>query len=255
MRFRKRREMKRLRLHPVLLSLIYAFVPLLFAVAAGVVVAISKADQTQTMLVQTASFTLSIAAGLALMGRSGRPLSEYGFFSSQGNNRELMWFIPLLLVEAGAFMVGFRGGITLTYVAVALVFTISVGVNEELYFRGLVLKALSAKGIRFAIIVSSLIFGVVHLANLAGGADVLYTFLQVLFSALFGLVCAEIVVKSKGLLVAIIWHFVHDLIGYVTVPELSTTALVVLGSQCAVLLGYAAYLWGKARVVAPRPHL
>ncbi len=243
--------MKRLRLHPVLLSLIYAFVPLLFAVAAGVVVAISKANQTQTMLIQTAGFTLSIAVGLALMSKSGRPLSEYGFFSSQGNNRELMWFIPLLLVEASAFMAGFRGGITLTYVAVALVFTLSVGVSEELYFRGLVLKTLSAKGIRFAIIVSSLIFGVVHLANLAGGADLLYTLLQVLFSALFGLVCAEIVVKSRGLLVAIIWHFAHDFIAYLTVPELSTTALVVLGFQCAVLLGYAAYLWGKTRVAAP----
>lgn len=230
--------------HPVVLSVAYAVLILLFAVAAGVVTTILKTDRIQTIQIQTVSFILSIIAGFFLMKKSGYSFSEYGFRSLPEESKgKILWLLPLVLVEASAFLVGLREGMTFAYVVSVLLFTLTVGINEEMYFRGLILKLLSIKGTKFAVIVSSVIFGIVHLGNIAGGADIFYTILQVLFAALFGLVCAEIAIKTKSLLIVIVWHFVHDFIAYSTAPELSIRALGILGFQCLILLICAIYLW------------
>ena len=77
-------------------------------------------------------------------------------------------------MELVGFAVGFSN-LNIRLILVVILFTSAVDFAEEIYFRGLILEALEVKGIKKAILISSVIFGVTHLGNLIGGANVLYT--------------------------------------------------------------------------------
>lgn len=81
-------------------------------------------------------------------------------------------------------------------IAVAVVYTCLIApVTEELMFRGFVLKNLSRVGQRFGIIVSSLIFGLMH-----GNIN------QFLFAFFFGIFLAHIDMKHNSLIPSIFVH-------------------------------------------------
>ncbi len=91
-----------------------------------------------------------------------------------------------------------------------------IGAFEELAFRGVFLPSLlerygdSQKGFRWTVIGSSAAFGLIHLANLAEGAGVGATLLQVGYSFLIGGMCAIVLLKSGNLLYCILLHAVYD---------------------------------------------
>ncbi|GEM_PF-4491057 len=70
------------------------------------------------------------------------------------------------------------------------------------------------QGLKVAILGSSILFSIGHLANLASGADLLMTLLQITYAFLFRLVCAEIVAKTKSIMFPIVWHAMHDFIAF-----------------------------------------
>ncbi|MHA7964125.1 CPBP family intramembrane glutamic endopeptidase [Paenibacillus sp. CAU 1782] len=233
-------------------SIFYALLILIFPVAAGVIVTIMEMDSISTpaILIQAGFTFLSAAVGIALMAKSSYSLKEYGFTGmTKQAKTNAAWFLPLLAVEAFSFLPGFRENLSMGYVLAVVLFTLMVGINEEVYFRGLILKRLSEKGIRYAAIVSSVLFSVVHLVNVVSGADLTYTGLQIVFAALFGFVCAELVILTKSLIPVILWHFIHDCIGYVTVGEITMPALISVIIQIVLMLAYSVYLWKKIKKV------
>lgn len=106
--------------------------------------------------------------------------------------------------------------ITVQQYIILLFFTVAVGFNEEIYFRGLAFKFMEYKGRKKAIIWSSIVFGILHLANAFNGKNVLYLVLQMFFSFLVGFVLAEIVSITKSLWGIIFWHAAHDYIANIT---------------------------------------
>jgi divalent metal cation (Fe/Co/Zn/Cd) transporter len=58
------------------------------------------------------------------------------------------------------------------------------------------------------------VFGLLHASNLLGGANILYTILQIIYALLFGLVAASIVTLHQSLTPVIIWHFLHDFLAF-----------------------------------------
>jgi membrane protease YdiL (CAAX protease family) len=240
---------KKRRVLPI--SIFYAFLIMVFPVAAGTISTIMETGETQTILIQAGFTFLSAAVGIALMAKSSYSLKEYGFTGMTRQAKvNAAWFLPLLAVEAFSFLPGFRENVTTVYFLAVVLFTLLVGINEEVYFRGLILKRLGEKGIRYAAIVSSVLFGVVHLVNVVGGANLIYTGLQIVFAALFGFVCAELVILTKSLIPVILWHFIHDCIGFVTVEEITTPALISVIIQTVLMLAYSVYLWKKIKKVS-----
>lgn len=122
---------------------------------------------------------------------------------------------------------------------------IAAGFNEEIWYRGLVLSLFRSRGTRPAIVVSSILFGVLHLVNLAGGKSVLYAVLQLGFAALFGFVCAELYAVTGSLWPAILWHLTYDFTAYIGGDALTSAALVGLVLQVALLGAYAGWLWRR----------
>jgi Predicted protease of the Abi (CAAX) family len=206
-------------------------------------------DNTQ-IVVTTVFLIISIAIGIFIMNKSRFTFLDYGFQRSKKDaNKKLWWYIPLVAVEIVPIaFAGLSSEVTVLQYIIVLFFTVAVGFNEEIYFRGLAFKIMEEKGRKKAIIWSSVIFGVLHLINALNGKDVLQLVLQMTFAFLVGFVLAEIVSISKSLWIVIIWHAAHDYISSITGEAPDITALIVLAIQVGILLVYAIYIWKRSNV-------
>ncbi|MCY9532398.1 CPBP family intramembrane metalloprotease [Paenibacillus alvei] len=211
--------------------------------------AVTKAiglDDDHSLLVLAAFLAVSAIIGFMIMKKSRFSLYDYGFrYSEAKSSSKVMFYIPLLVIEVLSIVAyGFSGEIRPVQYVFTLLFTISIGFNEEIYFRGLALRYIGEKGIKAAIIWSSVIFGVLHMANAFGGQNIGYSLLQVVYAFLIGIVFAEIVSITKSLWFVIVWHAAHDFISLLTEGSIET-GIIILPVQVALLLFYAIYLWKK----------
>ena len=121
---------------------------------------------------------------------------------------------------------------------------LSVGFFEELAFRGCIFIVVLEKmkrnnwGVFFAIVISSAIFGVIHLVNVLAGGSVGAVILQVGYSFLIGGMCSVILVRTSNIWYCVLLHSVYNFAGGVvpecgggtiwTVPEIALTAVVAV---------------------------
>lgn len=102
---------------------------------------------------------------------------------------------------------------------------LAVACFEELLFRGLLLPLLLSRlpdtpwGRCGAILASSAVFGLAHLFNLAAGAGLPATLLQVGYSFLVGAAAAALYLFSGSILLPIAFHAVYNL-GGMLIPRL-----------------------------------
>jgi membrane protease YdiL (CAAX protease family) len=232
--------------HPLRSAILLGLLPILFATAAGVISVVLAFNETQTLIAQTLSFGISILLGLLLVSRSKLGWAAFGF---RGLERHIspvaLYFLPLLAAELLPFINGFDLSLSLTQVGLLFIFATVVGINEELFFRGLMFRILQTKGVKYAVIASSLLFGIGHAFTALSGSDPVYVMILIIFAGLFGLICAEIVVLTKSIIPVIIWHGLHDFIANITLDSGTTLNMTLLLIQTAILCLYAVYLWRK----------
>lgn len=115
---------------------------------------------------------------------------------------------------------------------------ISIGLSEELACRGVILPALMHKGKVPSILLSSTIFGALHLMNLFKGAGFEDTILQIIFAAAFGLTMAIVRYKTGLILPQIfihaLWDFNSKIANKAEMPE--SLEIVFLISYVLVIL-------------------
>lgn len=205
-------------------------------------------DGDVPIVVTTVFLMFSIAIGIFIMKKSRFTLSDYGFRKTEKDtSHKVWWYIPLLAVEILPIaMSGFISEVTVQQYIILLFFTVAVGFNEEIYFRGLALKFMEEKGRKKAIIYTSIVFGALHLVNVLNGKNALYLILQLIFAFLVGFVLAEIVSVTKSLWIVIVWHAAHDYISSITSETLDTMALIILAIQVGILLIYAICIWNRS---------
>lgn len=127
-----------------------------------------------------------------------------------------------------------------------ILYCLSIGVMEETIFRGNLLPLFmfkfsrDKKGTFWAVVVSSAIFGAMHLLNLLGGFSPM-VFLQVGYSFLIGCMCAAATLFSGNIIVPIIIHALFDIGGFLTdygflEGTLWTTGNVVLTAVVSVIM-------------------
>ena len=125
---------------------------------------------------------------------------------------------------------------------VLLLHVLFVGLLEELAFRGILLQLLlrrfgkTKKGIWQSVILSSVLFGLLHLTNLMEGADVLSTFMQVGYSMLTGTLCAVLFIGTGNIIYCIIFHSVFNLGGMVSTFLLEGRIWTVPNILCTVFV-------------------
>ena len=87
-----------------------------------------------------------------------------------------------------------------------------VGFLEEVIFRGLLFGAMKKDSLKAAVIVSSLTFGMGHIINLfnGSGAELLPNILQVVYAAATGFMLVMLYLRTKSLIVPIVFHGVFN---------------------------------------------
>lgn len=234
---------------PVLVSVLWALLLLAFYTLGGIITQINKMNEINSMLVNGAIIWISVFVAVIYLWRSGSNFADRGFRAIQkGANASALYYIPAVIMELVGFAVGFSN-LNIRLILVVLFFTLAVGFAEEIYFRGFILKALEVKGIKKAILISSVIFGVTHLGNLIGGANVLYTVIQVIFAFVFGIVFAEVFYLTKSLIPVILWHFLHDFTSIIQKDPNINELIVFAAIQTVILIIYAVYMWKRIKVL------
>lgn len=232
----------RIKNSPILLSLLFTLLALVFPFVAGVIIAVKHISSLSSIvLIQFIAFAAGVLVTLWIMKKSRFSFQDFGFRKFKAE----AWIAVIIVSELVTFLNGItdKDGFSAQYVFILLLFVIAVGFCEELIFRGLVFKYLSAKGLKVAIIGSSILFSIGHFTNLLSGQDFLMTLLQVTYACLFGLVCAEIVAKTKSIIFPIVWHATHDFIAFLTDSEQNVLAVSIYVLHCLVLMGLAIYFW------------
>lgn len=231
--------------HPYAAAVLAALICTVLTAVGSAAAQIAELADIPGYLAMSAAVACSILIGFLIIARSGQPAAFYGFRRLASGSMKKVWLvIPLLLLEIVPLVLFApkfpQSGLFYTVLAL---FTLLVGLNEELYFRGLVFHFLRQKGPKAAVIGSAIIFGILHAVNALSGTNPWAVLLQVVFAFLVGLVLALIVSVTKSLWIGILWHTVHNFISFSTESSLDQTAITVIGIQVVIMLIYAVGLW------------
>jgi hypothetical protein len=118
-----------------------------------------------------------------------------------------------------------------------LLLALTVGFVEESGFRGLMLTALRERGVWRAIIVTSVLFGLTHLANVLAGATVLETISQVAYTIAFGVAFAALVLRTGIIWPLVLAHAAIDAAYFLQLPgfAFSTTWTLIINLGAVVV--------------------
>ena len=177
------------------------------------------------------------------MRRSATPLREFGW-RAPTRIRAALGFAPLVLVVGLVLAIVLVEGTDTTpaMLALGVLLAVLVGLAEEAWYRGLVLRALLPKGEATAVLGSAGLFSVVHAASLLGGAELVATALQLAFALLFGLVTALLVLRTGSLWPGIAWHAAHNAISFASRDAFTPMFVVGYSLTAVVLIAYAIVL-------------
>jgi len=196
--------------------------------------------------VATFPIALLLSVVLFLFLKSNGLLERYGLCKSKVPAAKMLFYIPVLVMLTANLWHGFGIYVSpLEAVCYALTM-LCVGFLEEVIFRGLLFNAMRKDGVKSAIIVSSLTFGIGHIVNLfnGSGAELLPNLLQVVYATAAGFMFVMIYYKTESLIVCIVAHGVFNALS-VFVNEAAVTDMMRILS-CVFLIvvcgGYGAYI-------------
>ncbi len=180
-----------------------------------------------TLLGEVSQLALCAAAAAILCVRGRMPLFCRPQMSPFGWVCALLCFLvalnnlPWLALLSGAACVSAGAG----EVALFALFCLLTAVFEELLFRGFLFPLCLGRlpsgkwGRLTAILLSSAIFALSHLLNLAAGATLIGTLLQVGYSFLVGAAAAVLLLHSRNLTLPIAFHALYNF-GGLLIPRL-----------------------------------
>jgi membrane protease YdiL (CAAX protease family) len=235
---------------PILFSVAILAIVMVIYLIAGTVTYVFKLPTLATYIIGNS--ILAVVAVLLLSRLHW--WRESGFRLPSRPHFLWLFIIPCLPVFSNAFSgIGYPGlAQLLLFFALALV----VGFVEEAYFRGMILHALAPRGPWQAVIVSSILFGIGHLFNLAGGASLEATLFQIVYALAIGLMYAALRLRTQTLLPLILLHGLTDFFGFlaqnsaVEANNLSVLSVVIIVGEIVI---YTVYCIILMRQVKPQP--
>jgi len=192
---------------------------------------------------------LGFAVALALVLTAGRLWRRCGFADGvSARSWGLLW--PLWLITALSAIQGFAdpdAGSLLGWLAISA----AIGFGEEGVFRGLVIAALGPDQPRRAVLVSSLLFGLLHLAGLLAPVDYRYILAQAVAACCLGLVLGSVRLLAGSIWPGIIAHTAIDFFGLaaagsvMNAMDFSIATLIALLGSAIVSLVWGTVLWRR----------
>lgn len=194
----------------------------------------------------TLPILLMLSAILYFFVRKNGLAEKYGLCKPRIPAARMLFYAPLFILLTANLWYGARLNQPLTETVLYILSMFCVGFLEEMIFRGFLFQAMAENGVRSAIVVSSITFGIGHIVNLinGSGAELLPNLLQVMYAAAVGFAFVMIYYKSKSLLPCILVHSVFNgLSAFANEADMTQQRQIVSGVLLAVIAGgYALYL-------------
>ena len=171
---------------------------------------------------------------------------KYGLCKSEIPASKMLYYIPLLILLTANLWYGVAMNVSPLETALYILSMLCVGFLEEMIFRGFLFNAMAKNGVKSAIIVSSVTFGIGHMVNLfnGSGAELLPNLLQVIYAVAIGFTFVMIFYKTKSLIPCILTHSIFN-----SLSSFSNDAVMTLQKQIVsgiiitiIAGGYALYI-------------
>lgn len=165
-------------------------------------------------------------AGLAALGllalKKGRVLTERGRGFGEGMIAGGFLLGVSCLALMGSLALWQREPMGVWEALLFIFYMFAIGLAEELTFRGLIQTVLadafgrdSRRGVWRTVIVSGLVFGLVHLSNILSGVSVSGAAMQALTAAAVGVYLGAVYVRCGTIWPLVVLHGVNDLVGMI----------------------------------------
>ncbi len=187
---------------------------------------------------------LSIFA-LAWMRKNGL-FEMFGLCKTDVDAKRFLYYIPLVALVSCNFWFGVKMNGTLGAFALYTISMLCVGFIEELIFRGFLFRAMEKDGIKSAIIVSSVTFGIGHIVNLfnGSGATLIPNLCQVISAIAIGFLFVVMFYRGKSLIPCILAHQFINVTSFFANEEAINNPIRIAQSAvlCVIALAYACAL-------------
>lgn len=191
-------------------------------------------------------YLLFLSAILLVWAQKNNLFIQYGLCKTDVCSKRFLYYIPLILLVSCNFWYGVSKNGTFDEFLLYAMSMLCVGFLEELIFRGLLFKAMEKDGIKSAIIVSSVTFGIGHIVNLinGSGATLLSNLCQVVSAIAIGFLFVVMFYRGKSLVPCILAHQFINVSSFLANEDAinNTTRIVQSIIICVIALVYATIL-------------
>jgi len=229
---------------------------------AAYVVLVSAGDNLSAgagiMKIATLPILILLSVILLVFLKKNQLFEKYGLCRSQLPASEMLFYIPLIILLTANLWYGVALNVSVAETVLYILSMLCVGFLEEVIFRGLLFNAMAKDGVRAAVIVSSVTFGIGHIVNLfnGSGADIVSNLLQVVYAVAVGFAFVMIYLRTKSLLVCIVVHGVFNSLSiFSDTAAITPEREIVSGILIAIIAGvYALYIALKVKEKDYTPH-
>ena len=171
---------------------------------------------------------------------------KYGLCKSEIPASKMLFYIPLVILLTANLWYGVTMNVSPLETVLYILAMLCVGFLEEMIFRGFLFHAMAKDGVKSAIIVSSVTFGIGHIVNLinGSGAELLLTLLQVIYAVAIGFAFVMIYYKTKSLISCILTHSIFNSLSVFSNEAVMTPQKQIFSGILIAIIagGYALYI-------------
>ncbi len=164
-----------------------------------------------------ASAAFCVLQAIVLFGfiRKNNLLKRYGLCKSSVPAYRFLYYVPLLILASGNLWNGAALNYSPSETVCRMVCMLCVGFLEEVIFRGLLFAAIAKDNVRYAVVISSVTFGIGHIINLFNGSgmDIVNNLCQIIFAVAVGFLLVTIFYRGGSLIPCIIAHSAINMLG------------------------------------------
>lgn len=229
---------------PISFSILLGVGLTLLISVASAVATISGFEETGIMVAQASAFFVMAVMITLYMRKKDRSLRIFGFKKlSLKEEKAALYYIPLLIIAlVQPLMGGLNLELTVSKIVLILIFSFLVGFTEESIFRGMIREKLMSKGPVYYIIFSSILFGILHIANAFSGSDPLQITLQIINALLIGFILALLIETTHNIIPLILFHFLFDALAQMTNGNIADKEIMIVSILNIIYVIYGAYL-------------
>ena len=229
---------------------------------AAYIVLVSAGDNLSAgagiMKIVTLPILILLSVVLLVFLKKNQLLEKYGLCRSKLPASNMIFYIPLMFLLTANLWYGVALNVSVTETVLYILSMLCVGFLEEVIFRGLLFNAMAKDGVRAAVIVSSVTFGIGHIVNLfnGSGADLVSNLLQVVYAVAVGFAFVMIFIRTKSLLICIAVHGIFNSLSiFSDTAAITPEREIISGILIAIIAGaYALYIALKVKEKNYTPH-